>query len=241
MVANLSKLAFWLQKDINRAIREFDMIADGDRVAVALSGGKDSFSLLRLLDLRRNMVSESYELVAVHVCGDARGVTDVHLPMLRWLEENRYEFAVVPLLLPIDETLPMGCQRCTWNRRKILFETARKLGCNVVAFGHHADDLAHTTLMNLLYHGKMETMAPRREYFDGVIRLVRPLCYTAEKDLRRFAQASAFPPPPPDCSQSVHSRRKLARDLLRQAEKDCQDARINLLRAGLNGNEEWKG
>jgi tRNA 2-thiocytidine biosynthesis protein TtcA len=130
----------------------------------------------------------------------------------------------------------MGCQRCTWNRRRLLFETAHRLGCGVIAFGHHADDLAQTTLLNLLNYGKVETMAPRREYFDGALRLVRPLCYLAEKDIRRFARACDFPPPPPDCPHSDHSQRKLAKDLLAQAERGCRNARTNLLRAGLKGN-----
>ncbi len=247
MPTNPDRLAYWLLKDVNRAIRDFQMIADGDRVAVAVSGGKDSLSLLRLLDIRRKQAAERYELTAIHVIGDARGPgIGEHPPLLDWLRESGYAYAVEPLRLPDNEPLPMGCQRCTWNRRRTLFETARRLGCNVVAFGHHADDLAQTTLLNLLYHGKVETMAPRREYFDGQLRLVRPLCYLAEKDLRRFAkalaealaEANAFPPPPPDCPQSDHSRRKLARELVAQAEKDCQDARINLLRAGLRGNLE---
>lgn len=233
------RLAYWLLKDVNRAIRDYQMIGDGERVAVALSGGKDSLALLRLLDLRRRSTGERYELAAIHVVGDARGPeAGLHAPLEAWLRESGYTYVIELLRLPEGEPLPMGCQRCTWNRRRTLFEAARRLGCTVVAFGHHADDLAQTTLLNLLFHGKVETMAPRREYFDGALRLVRPLCYTAEKDLRRFARAAGFPAPPPDCPQSDHSRRKLARDLLAQAERGCRDARTNLLRAGLRGNAE---
>jgi tRNA 2-thiocytidine biosynthesis protein TtcA len=227
------RLAYWLLKPLNQAVREFRMLADGDRVAVALSGGKDSLSLLRLLDLRRRIVPERYELTAIHVSGDGSGPLQPHPPLAAWLEANGYDCHFEPFILAQDESLPLGCQRCTWNRRKILFQTAQRLGCNVVAFGHHADDLAQTTLLNLLYNGAAETMAPRRDFFDGQIRAIRPLCYIPESDLRRFARACDFPPPPPACPLAETSRRRLAAELLRQALRASPAARTNLLRAGL--------
>lgn len=237
MNADPIKLGYWLLKDINRAIRDFRMIEPGDRVAVALSGGKKSFSLLKLLDLRRMSTPEPYELFAIHVVGDARGPeTPAHPPLEEWLARSGYPYTIVPLVLPEGEPLPLDCRRCTWNRRRALFEAAEKLGCNVVAFGHHADDLAQTTLLNLIYHGAVETMAPRREYFDGKFRVIRPLCYVEESDVRRYAKANTFPPPPSDCPRSGVSHRALAKDLLKRAQEGCKDARTNLLRAGLKGN-----
>ena len=241
MTTDTSRLAYWLLKDMNKAIRDYDMIRAGDRVAVALSGGKDSLSLLHLLDLRRKTVKESYELVAVHVIGDARGPEcPPHQPLVDWLAASGYEYAIEPLLLPEGEPLPMNCHRCTWNRRRTLFEAAHRLGCNVVAYGHHADDLAQTTLLNLLFHGSVETMAPSRDYFEGTFRLVRPLCYLPAKEIRRFARASgfSFPTPPPECPRSGHTRRQRAAELIRQAEGWCQNARTNLLQAGLRGIED---
>ena len=163
MASDPTRLAYWLLKNVNRAIRDYAMLADGDRVAVAVSGGKDSLSLLRLLDVRRQTAPERYDLAAIHVIGDARGPEILaHRPLLDWLSASGFEHEIVSLQLPDGETLPLNCQRCTWNRRRTLFEAAQRLGCNVVAFGHHADDLAQTTLMNLLASGKVETMAPRR-------------------------------------------------------------------------------
>jgi tRNA 2-thiocytidine biosynthesis protein TtcA len=228
------RLAYWLLKDVNKAIRAYDMIRDGDRVLVALSGGKDSFSLLRLLDLRRRMVPERYELMAVHVQADTRGPdTPAHPPLTAWLQANGYHHAIEPLLLPPEEPLPLDCQRCTWNRRHTLFEAAQRHACNVVAYGHHADDLAQTTLLNLLFHGRVETMLPHRDYFDGALRLIRPLCLVAEQELRRYATVCELPAPPPECPRGAHSQRRLVADMLRDAQRQYRNVRTNLLRAGL--------
>lgn len=228
------RMAYWLIKSINQAVRDFEMIQPGDRVAVAVSGGKDSLSLLRLLDERRRTSQEEYQLKAIHVLGDAGGPqSEGHAPLLAWLEASGLPYQAVPMLVKPDEKIPLGCQRCTWNRRRTLFETAHAMGCNVVAFGHHADDLAQTTLLNLLYHGVVETMIPRRDYFGGAIRLIRPLCYASEKDIRRFAKACGFPPPPPLCPRSDHTQRKHVAELIRLAEDKHQNVRANLLRVGL--------
>ncbi|HEX2979210.1 MAG TPA: ATP-binding protein [Anaerolineaceae bacterium] len=238
MSSSPERQAFWLLKNINRAIYQHGMFAHGDRIAVALSGGKDSLSLLRLLDFRRKYVLEDYELVAIHVQSDARGPdTPAHQPLISWLEQSGFPYSIEPIRIADDETLPMGCHRCAWNRRHTLFEAAARLGCGVIAFGHHADDLAQTTLLNLLYHGRVETMSPCRDYFEGRLRLVRPLCYTAERDIRRFARANDFPPAPPECPQSNHSRRALIARLLNGIEKDVPCAKANLLRAGLLGSQ----
>jgi len=136
----------------------------------------------------------------------------------------------------------MDCQRCTWNRRRTLFETAHQLGCNKVALGHYADDLVQTTLLNLIFSGKVETMAPKRTYFNNFFQMIRPLCYLPEKDIRRFAAASDFPPPPPLCPRSDSSRRQHASEFIYQAERWCKDIRVNLLRAGLqeiNSAGDW--
>ena len=235
-----SRLAYWLLKDINKAIRDYEMIQAGDRIAVTVSGGKDSLSLLRLLDLRHRSAPDKYELVALHIIGDARGSEcPKHHPLLEWLAESGYEYAIEPMIIPEDEPLPMDCQRCTWNRRRTIFQLAHQMDCNVVAFGHHADDFAETTLLNLIYSGRVETMLPNQKYFAGKLRLIRPLCYTPEKELRRFARANLdFPPPSPQkCPRSDLTHRQRVKDLIQVAEGWAKDTRVNLLRAGLRGNE----
>ncbi len=234
MAPDPERLAFWLLKNVDKAIREFGMIAEGDRVAVAVSGGKDSLSLLRLLDLRRRRIQHPYPLLAIHLIGDSRGPEiPLHAPLVDYLRASQIETVIEPVSLAEGEELPMGCQRCAWNRRRTLLQVAHDRGYNVVAFGHHADDFAETTLLNLLYSARAETMLPRGDYFGGLMRVIRPLCYVTEGEIRRFARACGFPDPPPACPQSANSRRQLAGALLRLAETGAQDARVNLLRAGL--------
>lgn len=229
-----ARRGYFLLKTVNRTIREFDMVRDGDRLAVAVSGGKDSLSLLTLLHLRRQRLGQDYGIVAVHVRGDARGPDcPDHPPLADWLAAHGYPHAFVPLDLPPDEPLPLSCQRCTWNRRKTLFYAAERLGCNVVAFAHHADDLAQTTLLNLFYGGRLETMAPAADYFGGRFRLIRPLAFVEEKEIRYFARACDFPPPPSDCPRAHESHRALMAQVLRLFPHDAHRVRMNLVRAAL--------
>lgn len=239
--ADPNHLAYWLLKDVNKAVRDYDMIQDGDRIAVAISGGKDSLSLLRLLDIRRRTSREKYSLFAIHVVGDTRGPDGRENSDLKdWLVENGYAHAIEPMNISEGEALPMGCRRCTWNRRRTIFEVAEANSCNKIALGHHADDLAQTTLLNLIYSGKVETMAPKVEYFNGTFHVIRPICYLNEKAIKRFSNANSFPPPPPGCPQSEQSHRQRVEEMIRHAEKWCKNIRTNLLRAGLKGNESEK-
>lgn len=221
------KLAYYLLKKVNKAIRDYQMIKDGDRVAVAVSGGGDSLSLLRLLQVRQRSVPERYELIAVHVLDD--GVRDANLEA--WFQAAGVETAFESMNVSPDEPRPLPCFRCTWYRRKALFLAADRLGCNKVAFGHHADDVAETTLLNLFYHGRLETMEPRVEFFGGRFTVIRPLIYVPKKELTRFAQASDFPAPPSPCPNSRTSKRARMAELLREIERDNPRVKTFLWRA----------
>jgi len=230
------RLAYFLLKSVNEAAREFDMLRAGDRVAVAVSGGKDSLSLLRLLQTHRLSSEKRYTLAAIHVRGDATGVVQPHAPLEDWLAVQGVPVRVVEPEVGADDVRPLTCQRCTWLRRKALFMAADDLGCNVIAYAHHADDAAQTTLLNLLYGGDLRTLQPAADYFGGRFRLIRPLFRAPESELARFARASGFPPPPPACPRAGDSRRKVIADMLKLLGRDyLKQARPNLIRAGLAG------
>lgn len=234
------KLAYYLLKAINKAIRDYQMIVDGDRIAVAVSGGKDSLTLLYLLLLRQQHALERYETIAVHVRmrkADGTPCTEV---------DPRNALAEAGVHLETMEVVDMGvhsdgCFRCAYLRRKAIFETAQRLACNKVALGHHADDAAQTTLLNLIFHGRVETLHPKRTFFNGQFTLIRPLIYLPEKRIARFAQACAFPLQATSCAHSLGSRRALMRDLIRMLEREYPKVKINLFRAGLRAHVSEKG
>jgi tRNA 2-thiocytidine biosynthesis protein TtcA len=224
-------LAERLLRKVNKAVREYDLIRDGDRIVVAVSGGGDSLSLLQLLQMRQRSVPEKVDLVAVHVYDDAGTDERLRMGLEAWFQTNEVEYAFEPLEVPEDEPRPLSCFRCAWHRRKALFLTADQLNCTKVAFGHHADDVAETALLNLFYSGRLESMEARVEFFGGRITVIRPLFYVPKEELARFAQASGFPSPPPHCPNSLTSRRARVQAILQDLESDHRGARSNLLRA----------
>ena len=226
--------AFFLSKKVDRAIRDYEMIAEGDRILVGVSGGKDSLSLLRLLVYRIRFSPAKYSLVVGHVRGDARG-PGCEMPdtLVRWIEGEGVPLMERDLILPEGEKLPMNCERCGRNRRRTLFEIADEHGCNKLALGHHLEDFAHTALMNLFSSGKLETMAPKRVYFGGRFTLIRPLLYLREHELVRFARSCALPVLPSDCPVAATSDREAARNLMHSVSRDFRSASVNIVKAAL--------
>lgn len=229
-MTNPDRIASYLLKEVTRAIGEFNLIADGDRVAVAVSGGKDSHALLELLLHHRRKVPCRYELVALHIIGTPAGFPDLRPELELWFRGLGVEYHFAPLELPPEEPLPLDCFRCSWNRRKALFTAAVGLGCNKLAFGHHTDDAAATMLLNLMFNGRLETMAPYVEFFDGAVTVIRPLIYLPEKELARYGQVAGFPDSPL-CPWGLTSRRAQIKTFLRQFGRDQKQIRVNLWRA----------
>ena len=194
-MATPDTIARFMLRGINRAVRDHALIVDGDRVAVGVSGGKDSRTLLELL-VRGIDIPGTYDIAAIHIDGSSVGLPDQRPVLEPWFQALGVPYSIHPLEVAASDTLPMDCFRCAWNRRKTLFTVADRMGCNKVAFGHHADDAAVTTLMSLMYKGQLETLEPRRSFFDGRLTLIRPLIYLSEAEIRRFVRACGWEFPP---------------------------------------------
>ncbi len=222
-----------LLQSVNRTVREYNLIADGDRIAVGVSGGKDSRVLLEVL---RDGIDfpGAYSLVAVHVDGTNVGLPNL-VPVLEpWFRELGVEYHIAPLAVADDEPLPMACFRCAMNRRKALFLAAAHLGCNKVALGHHADDAAVTALMNILYAGRIETLEPYRSFFGGRITAIRPLIRTPEKEIIRYARTRGwvFPAELACPREQTNRRLHLEHFLATFKDKERTQIRANLWRLG---------
>ena len=230
-----SVLLFYLLKKLNKCHRDHQLLEDGDRIAVALSGGKDSCTLLDALLQRRGL--EKYTLTAIHVTPasdmSCESSADVHA-LREWLDKLNVEGHFVPAQEAQGKPKRPSqspCFYCAWRRRKALFSKAQGLGCNKLALAHNADDVAQTTLMNLFYQGKLTTMYPRVSFFGGQLIVIRPLAYVPEKEIFYYAREAGFPPAPPPCPAGQHSKRALMGQILNTVQETHPKARVHLWRA----------
>ena len=231
------RLAYYLLKAVNKAIRIYDLIQTNDRIAVALSFGKDSRSLLALLRRRQEYSREPYSLQAIHVRPsiDAPCQASADPETVRaWTEKLGVCCTFVtmePAKGKPGRQNQSPCFYCAWRRRKALFEAAQRMGCNKLAFGHHADDVAATTLLNLFYHARLETMEAKVVFFKGALTVIRPLYLVEQKQLARYALAAGWLPAHPICPVSRTSQRRVMEGIIRSVEGTAPHAKINLLHA----------
>ncbi len=201
---------------IGKAIAEHGLIKDNDRILVAVSGGKDSLTLLTLLKKIQGWAPVRFELVAIHIKTDFKCGGCVHEERLTDFFSRidvEYIFSDIKVL---DEKGHTSCFWCSWNRRKAFFETAEKLGCNKIALGHHKDDIVETLLLNMIYNSEISAMNPYQEMFGGKLAIIRPLCYVEESLIKQFAGESGFPEQLCQCPFGGSSRRKYIKEFIRQ-------------------------
>lgn len=221
---------FYISKRIGKAITDYDMLDDKDRVAVAVSGGKDSLTLLRVLLDRQRFVPIKYDLLAVYI--DLGYPKSYAKPLGKYFKKIGVDYHIEKTdALKKTKRNDITCFWCAWNRRKSLFETADRFGCKKVALGHHYDDIIQTILLNLFFQGEISAMAPKQELFGGKITIIRPLAYVEENMIKRFARAAGLPSQKYICPNYHTSKRTKIADIIGELKKICPDVKKNIFRS----------
>ena len=218
-----NKLQKRLRREVGQAIEAFNLIEEGDRVMVCLSGGKDSFTMLDILMSLQKSAPVKFDLVAVNMDQKQPGFPEHILPA--YLDQLDIEshiiekdtYSVVKSVIPEGKTT---CGLCSRLRRGTLYGFADEIGCNKIALGHHRDDIIETMFLNMFHGGKLKAMPPKLVSDDGKNMVIRPLAYAREKDIAEFAQLKGYPIIPCNlCGSQENLQRASIKEMLQDWDK----------------------
>jgi tRNA 2-thiocytidine biosynthesis protein TtcA len=234
----LERLTRELGRDLGRCVKDYSLLSEGDRVMVCLSGGKDSYTLLSLLERLRRRAKLQFSLIAVHLDQGQPGYDGRPLEAYLAAQDIPHRIIREDTYSVVKENVPEGktyCSLCSRLRRGVLYNVAQELGCTKIALGHHRDDAIETLLLNLMFTGSMRAMPPKLISDDGRNVVIRPLAYVAEKNIARYAELMQFPILPCNlCGSQEQLMRKQVKRLLTDLEASAPRVRESMLAAMSN-------
>ena len=229
------KLEKLLRRNVGRAIEDYNLIEEGDRIMVCVSGGKDSFTLLDILMRLRSRAPVSFDLLAVNLDQNQPGFPTAKLETylantgIDYRIVSRDTYSVVKRVIPEGKTM---CGLCSRLRRGALYDIASREGMTKIALGHHLDDIVETLFLNMFYGAKLKAMPPKLLNDSGQHIVIRPLAYCRERDIARYAQALQFPLIPCDlCGSQSNLERQVIKQMLVNWEKDHPARTANIFRS----------
>jgi tRNA 2-thiocytidine biosynthesis protein TtcA len=222
-----------------KTILEHNMLEEGDRLLVGLSGGKDSYILLEALANRRKALPFKFNLTAIHVSIEQTGYQIDNSYMIDFCRKMEVPFIHKRLEIDLENQSKSPCFLCSWNRRKTIFDVSKELKCNKIAFGHHRDDALETFMMNMLYHGSISSMPYKLKMFEGRVHLIRPLLSLWEEELLVYSQISDFPIEEKKCKYDDQTKRFLTRNILKELYDQYPASKTNMFNSMGNIYEEY--
>lgn len=221
MTDGISRLRKKLASSLSVGMRRLQLIEDGDKILMGISGGKDSLAMLDLLSMRQKIHKPSFQLEAVHVRVNTAYYETDTADLCSFAEERglRLNIMDVPLQADSKGSRP-PCFLCAWNRRKTMFRLAQELGCNKIALGHHKDDIVQTALMNLFYSGRFASMEPKMQMDKFPIQIIRPLYLVREEEILLWSKLNHFPQMKKRCIYESDTKRTYIRTLIHSLEQE---------------------
>lgn len=226
-----------VEDKVRKAIRDYSLINDGDKILIGLSGGKDSLALVDLLGRRSKVFSPRFQIIVAHIVMK-------NIPYssdLEYLKSCAAEHDI-PFILhetEFDASRKSPCFLCSWTRRKALFDIAKREGCNKIALGHHQDDILETLLMNITFQGAFGTMPPKLKMSKFDMEIIRPMCLVEEKELLRIAEWKGYRKQIKNCPYESGSSRKDMKAVLASLESLNPEARYSLWASMTNVQNEY--